>query len=425
MGAEIDQSRPAAAGRAPRVRPVNGFRVFALFGVVIIHLVGVSGFFAAHPGSNASVAIWSIFGNSLDIFFIISGFVLFLPVIRRGGELGDKWAFWVGRGARLLPAFWLVLAIMVLLVAIKPPGPDYRFPTVLELAAHVPVMQLPVQLLDSGFRIGFGINGPLWMLSIVVTFYALLPFIARAWYRHPLIGLAIAAAIEIAWKQAVVRIPGVFEAISNGTPAFVHDIAVDEFPGWAFTFAIGMTGAWAYTRARERFSPAELSRGALIAAPFVVVLYALVAWQYGRYALSDVGNIGPAARGETLQSIAHTTLRAAVMGVIILGPLWLQRPFANRFTDKLSDYSYGVYLIHMVIVTWAIAYSGLPRDGTVGAVAIWFAVIVPPSLLYAAITRRWFEIPARGWIEARLLRPRAPAAPAVPAEATAEAPARS
>ena len=191
MGAEIDQSRPAAAGRAPRVRPVNGFRVFALFGVVIIHLIGVSGFFAAHPGSNASVAIWSVFGNSLDIFFIISGFVLFLPVIRRGGELGDKWAFWVGRGARLLPAFWLVLAIMVLLVAIKPPGPDYRFPTVLELAAHVPVMQLPVQLLDSGFRIGFGINGPLWMLSIVVSFYALLPFIARAWYRHPLIGLAI------------------------------------------------------------------------------------------------------------------------------------------------------------------------------------------------------------------------------------------
>ena len=191
MGAEIDQSRPAAAGRAPRVRPVNGFRVFALFGVVIIHLIGVSGFFAAHPGSNASVAIWSVFGNSLDIFFIISGFVLFLPVIRRGGELGDKWAFWVGRGARLLPAFWLVLAIMVLLVAVKPPGPDYRFPTVLELAAHIPVMQLPVQLHDSGFRIGFGINGPLWMLSIVVSFYALLPFIARAWYRHPLIGLAI------------------------------------------------------------------------------------------------------------------------------------------------------------------------------------------------------------------------------------------
>lgn len=400
------QSREAtaAAGGRERVRALNGFRVFALFGVVLIHLVGVSGFFVAHPGSNASVAIWSVFGNSLDIFFIISGFVLFLPVIRRGGEFGSKWTFWVGRGARLLPAFWLVLAIIVLLVAIKPPAAAYRFPTALELAAHVPVMQLPVQLLDSGFRIGFGIDGPLWMLSIVVTFYAVLPFIARAWYRHPLIGLAAAAAVEVTWKQAVVWTPGIFDAISNGTPQFIHDIAIDEFPGWAFSFGLGLTGAWAYTRARERWSTAELRRGALIAAPVVFGLYALIAWQYGRYGITDVGNIGPAARGETLQSLAHSTLRAGVMGVIIFGPLWLQRPFANRFMDKLSDLSYGVYLIHMVFVTWAVAYSPLPQDGTIGDLVVWFAVIVPPALVYAAVTKRVVEIPARRWIETKLLR---------------------
>jgi peptidoglycan/LPS O-acetylase OafA/YrhL len=421
MGAEIDQPRPAAAGHGHRVRAVNGFRAFSLLGVVVIHLVGFSGFFIAHPGSDASVAIWSIFGNSLDTFFIISGFVLFLPVIRRGGELGNKWTFWVGRGARLLPAFWLVLAIIFLLVAIVPPSPGYQFPTALELAVHVPVMQLPFALLDSGFRIGFGINGPLWMLSIIVTFYALLPFIARAWYRHPLLGLAAAGVIEIAWKQTVIWAPGVFAAISNGSPQFVHDIAVDEFPGWVFSLGIGMTGAWAYTRARERWSAAQLSRGALIAAPLVFGLYALIAWQYGRYALTDLGNFGPTARADSLQSIARTALRAAVIGVVNVGPLWLQRPFADRITDKLADLSYGVYLIHMVIVIWALYYFKLPNDGTLGALAIWFAAVVPLSLLYAATTRRWVEVPARNWIEARLLGgSRRPAA----ADAPAEAPAR-
>ena len=69
----------------------------------------------------------------------------------------------------------------------------------------------------------------------------------------------------------------------------------------------------------------------------------------------------------------------------------------------------------------AIAYLGLPRDGTIGALVVWFAVIVPPALIYAAVTRRWFEIPARSWIERRLLRPPALARPA---EAPAEAPAR-
>jgi len=405
MGAAAEPrgAAPATPAGRERVRVLDGFRAFAIFGVVTIHLVGVSGFFAFHPGSSASVAIWSVFGNSIDAFIIISGFVLFLPVIRRGGEIGSKWAFWVGRGARLLPAFWLVLAVIVLLVAIKPPGPGYKFPTALELIVHVPVMQLPVQLLDSGFRIGFGIDGPLWLLSIIVTFYALLPFIARAWYRHPLVGLAAALAVEVVWKQAVVWTPGIFEAISNGTPQFVHDIAVDEFPGWTFSFGLGMTGAWAYTRARERWRVEELRRWSLIAAPVVFALYALVTWQYGRYAITDLGNIGPTARGETLQSVAHSALRAAVMGVFVFAPLWLQRPFANRITDKLAELSYGVYLIHMVIVIWAVSYSPLPRNGTIGALVQWFAAIVPLALLYAAVTRRFVELPARRWIEARLL----------------------
>ena len=47
-------------------------------------------------------------------------------------------------------------------------------------------MQMPAPLFDAGIRIGFGINGPLWLISIVVTFYAVLPLIARPFYRHPL-----------------------------------------------------------------------------------------------------------------------------------------------------------------------------------------------------------------------------------------------
>ena len=422
MGAERNQGAGVRPVRgSERVRALNGFRAFAIFGVVAIHLIGVSGFFIDHPDSEASVVIWSIFGNTIDAFFIISGFVLFLPVIRRGGEFGDKWSFWVGRGARLLPAFWLILAVLIVLTAVKPPGAGYGYPTVSELAAHIPVMQMPAALFGSGFRIGFGIDGPLWMISIVVLFYLVLPFVARAWYRHPLIALAAAAAVTIAWKEAVESAPGLFEALSGGTPEFARSIAIDQFPAWAFSFGLGMTGAWAYTRARERWQRSELQRAALIAAPLVVLLYGLLAWQYGRHALGDVGNIGPTARGETLHALAHSTLRTAVMGVVILGPTWMQRPFANRAMDRLSELSYGVYLVHFVIVVYAIAYLGLPRDGTIGALVVWFAVIVPPALIYAAVTRRWFEIPARSWIERRLLRPPALARPA---EAPAEAPAR-
>ena len=174
MGAESDQGAGVRPVRgSERVRALNGFRAFAIFGVVAIHLIGVSGFFIAHPDSEASVVIWSIFGNTIDAFFIISGFVLFLPVIRRGGEFGDKWAFWVGRGARLLPAFWLVLAVLIVLTAVKPPGPGLPVPDRARARRpHPGHAAARSQLFDSGFRIGFGINGPLWMISIVVRFYA-------------------------------------------------------------------------------------------------------------------------------------------------------------------------------------------------------------------------------------------------------------
>ena len=73
-------------------------------------------------------------------------------------------------------------------------------------------------LLDSHFAIGFGINGPLWLLSIVVTFYAVLPFVARRYSRHPLVGLALAAAVTIAWKQTVDWAPEIFERLSSRAP---------------------------------------------------------------------------------------------------------------------------------------------------------------------------------------------------------------
>lgn len=410
---EDQEPRPDAARidvAHQRVAAVDGLRAFAILGVVTVHLLGASGVFAKTDGTAAGVALWAIFGNSIDAFFIISGFVLFLPVIRRSGEFGSKRSFWVGRGARLLPAFWLVLALIVVLVKVKPPSPGYAFPTAAEIGVHIPVMQMPVQLFDSGFRIGFGIDGPLWMISIVVTFYLLLPFVARGWYRHPLIGLAAAAAVTIVWKQAIAWTPGVFDAVSNGTSEFARAIAVDEFPGWTFSFGLGMTGAWAYVQAKRRTPEAELRRRALIAAPLVLLAYGFAAWQFGRFALTESGNIGPYARAETFQALLHSTLRAALMGIVILGPLWMQRPFVNRATRKLAELSYGIYLIHWVLVTYAVAFLDMPRDGTLVALAAWFALILPPACVYAALSRRFVEIPARNRIERRFRRSRAGAA---------------
>lgn len=400
---ETNRGPAAAAGGGGRVAALDGFRAYAILGVVAVHLLGASGVLAVTAGSGLGVAVWSILGNTIDVFFIVSGFGLFLPTVRRGGEFGGKARFWIKRGARLLPAYWLVLAIALLLLAVAPAVPGAELPSLADLAAHLAFLQMPMVLFDSDFRIGFGLDAPVWLLSIIVGFYLVLPFIAGRYYRHPLIGLAVAAAVTIAWKQTIDWAPGVFESLTTRAPEAVAGIAVDQFPGWAFSFGLGMTAAWAYELARDRIPRDRLirlaTRGLLIALP----LYAFTAWLYGRDdALTIGGNVGPIARQDTLETMLNSALRAALILAVICGPLWLQRPFANRLTRRLAELSYGVYLIHWVIVLCLYEYTDLPASGTLADSLIWVGIVLPPSLLFAALSRRWLELAVQGWVRRRL-----------------------
>lgn len=426
-GEPRQESVAPTAIRKPHLPALDGFRAYAIMGIVAVHLLGAAGIFANVNGTTEGVVLWSVFGNTLDTFFIISGFVLFLPTVVRGGEFGGKVSFWIGRGVRLLPAYWLVIAICLLLLALAPPIAGYPFPSPGSIAAHLTVTQLPVRLFDPGLVPGFGIDGAVWMISIVVGFYLVLPFVAPTYARHPLIGLAIAAIITIAWKQAIARVPGAFETLSDGSVPLigVRLIAVDQFPGWAFSFGLGMTGAWAYTWARTRYSTARLVRAASIAAVPVLLVYGWAAYLFGKTTLIYDGRISPVARSQALETMLSSASRAALIAVVLLGPVWMRQPFVNRPTAKLAELSYGVYLIHIVLIVYVATRLHLPEDGTLGDLAIWCLVIVPPSLIYAASSRRWFELPIQRWVQARRSRPPAAKPPGASQEQTADDPTTS
>ena len=56
------------------------------------------------------------------------------------------------------------------------------------------------------------------------------------------------------------------------------------------------------------------------------------------------------ARSHPFETLFESFSRAALMAVVVLGPAWMQRPFANRPTARLSELSYGVNLIHFVVI---------------------------------------------------------------------------
>jgi peptidoglycan/LPS O-acetylase OafA/YrhL len=386
-----------------RIEAIDGFRGYAILGVVAFHLLGLAG--AVQPGTTTALITWGVLGNVIDAFFIVSGFVLFLAVVRRGGELSLR-SFAVIRGARLVPPYWITLAVMLALlafVAAPPPGPGVEatgLPSFPNVVVHLAGMQMPARMLDSNVLIGFGINGALWMISVIVCFYLVFPLIAKPYYRHPIAGLVAAAAITIAWKEGAEHLPGVLAAINmGGQPAWVEQlIAIDQLPGWAFSFALGMTLAWGYGQLGS-LDPGKTRRVATWTLPLALVACGVCAYVYGKHASAVSGpTAGNLTRTDTFLTMAYSLSRAVLMAAIVLGPVWVRAPFASSRVRAMAELSYSVYLIHLVIAIYLCGMLlSVPDDGSIGAVALWIGLTLPASILYALLMRRYVERPSGSW----------------------------
>ena len=108
------------------------------------------------------------------------------------------------RWARLLPGYWLCLTLVLLLVLVVPPA-GIGAPSPAEVGVQYSTLQMPVRAFDPSMPVGFGVDGPLWMISVIAAFYLVLPPIARWYLRHPVIGLGLAAAVTVAWKALILH----------------------------------------------------------------------------------------------------------------------------------------------------------------------------------------------------------------------------
>ena len=397
--------RVSASDRpSSRIPALDGIRGLAILGVVAMHLLLIAGSpWGASTGARGTIT-WALLGNVIDIFFVVSGFLIFIPMVRRGG-LGGLGDYAVARLARIVPGYWFCLAVLFVLTTWFPTSPFIVSPSLGDVAIHMSALQMPARMLDPSLSMGFGIDGALWMISIIVGFYLVLPLLARPYLRHPVAGLVIAAAITLLWKEAILHLGGLFEALSNGSsPASdIPLIAVDQLPGWAFSFALGMTAAWAYESfPSERMRAVGLSRWFVAAA---VAAYVLSSWRYGDLAAaSPDASAGSSSRLHPLVSLVSSCSRAALIAIVVLGPLWLRRPFESRGPRKLSELSFGLYLIHLPVAIYVGYLLDPSRDGSALAVLVWFATVVPISLAYSQLSLSLVERPVLRRVRRRQAR---------------------
>ena len=388
----------------PVVPAFDAYRGVAVLGIMVFHILGASGILIKAGDSPPAQLVWGTLPYTVFAFFIISGFVMFLPMASRG-EFGSVRTFAIRRAARLFPALWVVLAICLLLMAVLPH--TYRsetteaFPDFWEILLNFSGQVNWALLFDSGQRLGFGVDPPIWTLTVEIAFYFVLPFVAASYFKRPLVGLAVAAAIAIGWREAVNH---VFELASLfGTdvdPGFAVGLqfADAQLPYWSFAFGAGMTSAWLLVRLQSYADRDRLERYALIAAGAAALGLAACAYSAGHYIVNHPPEAVIAlAWDSNAIAIGYTACLAGLMIALTMIPARLQSPFAHPAVAFLAEISYGVYLIHVVLI-WAATNAFNPvKDGSIEATLLWFAIVLPPSLCYGYLSARFVENPIRRW----------------------------
>ena len=171
-----------------RIKGLDGLRGIAALGVLIHH-------FTTSYEVNYSFKGWLPFNFSdgvygVPLFFLISGFVIFMTVERVKRPLD----FATSRFVRLFPAFWLSVLIAFALLCVVP-GPDQP----LGWGRLLRRTAASLTMVADWFSIGT-INHAYWTLSVEMTFYVIIFFMLYwkrlDWTVPVLTGLVILGAID-------------------------------------------------------------------------------------------------------------------------------------------------------------------------------------------------------------------------------------
>ncbi|MCM2328526.1 MAG: acyltransferase, partial [Lysobacter sp.] len=395
-GASTDAA-PAAAASAESVRAevgdipaIEGLRGVAVLWVMLFHYVVLrdgkfDDAFIALLGSWAPLDAFVRNGYlGVDLFFLITGFLLTLPWFRHAdaGLPAPDWrSFYARRARRILPAYYvqLVLLFFVVLPLFYPRIWIQSTPFVVgNLGAHVTFLHYMTPLTSSSMTL----NGALWTLAIEFQYYLLLPLVAPLFVRWPWRCLAAAAAIAAGWRwlawndlETLVDLYLKLGTKAGVTEKEVRHLIATQLPAYSLHFALGILlgRAWMMRRGEvvegiARWVPVMVAVGS------VWGLHAIL-----RQGTSWLGDLGWAA---------FPILIATGFGAVVSWPsAWLGRVVANRPLAWVGKASYSAYLYHLPVLL--LFNFLLPGFGSVGAFGLWVGVVMGVS----AMSYRFVEQP--------------------------------
>jgi exopolysaccharide production protein ExoZ len=303
----------------------------------------------------------------VDLFFVISGFVMVYSSERLFGRPGAPIKFFARRLARVVPLYWAATAILVWFVV-----PYASTKAVLGSLFFAPHLPVEAPLLFVG-----------WTLIFEMLFYAVFAIALFAKRRFAVVAGATVFLISFVLLGPAQAPTGLWSPPASSGLAYVADPIV-------FEFVFGMIIALAY-RAGVRLS---------------------IWTTIGSIA---VGCIWFAATIDSLPRPYSAGITAAlIVAGMSLSSLPSPKSRVIRGVVFLGDMSYALYLTHLLsfsFVAWIVAKLAINPAGHAWT---YFAATLATGLLIAAATYLMVEKPTTKFLKRWIERPRLPVTSAVP-----------
>ena len=357
--------RPPAIRPSNTIRVLDGLRAIATLSVIAFHigvLLDDNHFWDAFRYPVIS-AVATFGGSGVTLFFVLSGFLLFLPYAK-SLIFQDRWPsarqFYLKRALRIIPGYYAALLLIVLFFQPQYLHPDHWG----QLGIFL------IFFMDSTPATFRQLNGPFWTLAIEWQFYMLLPLIAlgfllvarRLASASPARRLAfmfLCCGALIFWGL-LIRYIGEHFVPAHASPLLsVPMIFLYGMQGkYLENFAVGMIICLCYTYAQNPDYGATLKIRARRLSPLLgvagllLLLFAAI-WHFyiieaHTPAFAWLLPLNPYF--DWLNEMVIALGYGCCMAALLFGYSWLKRPFEWMPLCWIGFISYGLYMWHLPLL---------------------------------------------------------------------------
>ena len=348
---------------------LDGFRALSMLMILAFHTFAL---YTLNPRSGITMMemieegglAWSWVWNadkSVDIFFVISGFLItsiLLRQINRKGKI-DLWNFYSRRFLRLSPAYWLAIGLYVT-VGFTVVTDDVRH------TLHMDNLWANVLYVNNFLPFEIQAMNWTWTLAVEEQFYLLYPLLLMALmkFRNPkawlwgLLGLSFLVTFTVIMADEQIRTrPASDLVLDKAFHAHHFSVLYDNLYTRFGALLCGCLGAFYYfhhEEATRRFM--NTRTGHLLGWLSLAIMIGLMVMPVLNHDFDDMQWFNIA-----YQTLSRNLFSGALVYLILL---CLERSymsrvlnliFGNRFWYPLAQLSYSMYLIHIIPILAVVA----------------------------------------------------------------------